>query len=144
MTRRHNDVVLDEEATTVRPPKPDSGRRPVTRSRNELWLDLTLVLDNGPSMALWRPRLAAFVEMFERSGAFRSIQVRLLETVKDTGQGTLVLRGGNPGAPAHDLTDGVSDDWQREELYSVLATWAGRCRRASATSCPTGYGAATA
>ena len=137
LSRRHNDVVLDEEATAVR--AAETGRWwPVTRSREERWLDLTLVLDNSPSMALWRPRLAAFVEMLERSGVFRSIQVRLLETAKDSGQGTLVLRGGTSGAPTRDpaeildssgrrvvllLTDGVGDAWQREELYSVLATW---------------------
>ncbi|MEV4053966.1 FxSxx-COOH system tetratricopeptide repeat protein [Amycolatopsis sp. NPDC049688] len=136
-SRRHTEVVLDEEATAVR--VAETGRWwPVTRTREERWLDLTLVLDNGPSMALWRPRMSAFVDMLEHTGVFRSIQIRLLETAKDTGQGSLVLRGGTPGAPTRDpaeildgsgrrvvllLTDGVSDAWQREELYSVLATW---------------------
>ncbi|WP_181774521.1 FxSxx-COOH system tetratricopeptide repeat protein [Amycolatopsis pittospori] len=137
-SRRHNDVVLDEEATAVR--AAETGRWwPVTRMRKERWLDLTLVLDNGPSMALWRPRVSAFVDLLGQVGAFRTIQVRLLETAKDNGQDGLVLRGGTPGAPARDpdeildpsgrravllLTDGVGDAWQKKDaLYPILARW---------------------
>ncbi|UMP01446.1 FxSxx-COOH system tetratricopeptide repeat protein [Amycolatopsis sp. EV170708-02-1] len=136
-SRRHNNVVLDEVATAVR--VAETGRWwPVTRSRKERWLDLTLVLDNGPSMALWRPRVSAFVELLRQVGAFRTIQVRLLETGKDTEE-DLVLRGGTPGAPARDpdeivdssgrrvvllLTDGVGDAWQKKDaLYPMLARW---------------------
>ncbi|MFI7119293.1 FxSxx-COOH system tetratricopeptide repeat protein [Amycolatopsis sp. NPDC049868] len=136
-SRRHNNVVLDEVATAVR--VAETGRWwPVTRSRKERWLDLTLVLDNGPSMALWRPRVSAFVELLRQVGAFRTIQVRLLETAKDTEE-DLVLRGGTPGAPARDpdeivdssgrrvvllLTDGVGDAWQKKDaLYPMLARW---------------------
>lgn len=136
-SRRHNDVVLDEEATAVR--AAETGQWwPVTRSRRERWMDLTLVVDNGPSMALWRPRMSAFVAMLEQVGAFRTIQVRLLETAKDNGQSSLVLRGGTPGAPARDpdeildssgrravllVTDGVGDAWQKDVLYPILARW---------------------
>ncbi len=137
-SRRHKNVVLDVEATAIR--AAETGQWwPVTRSRKERWLDLTLVLDNGPSMALWHPRVSAFVELLGQVGAFRTIQVRLLETAKDNGQGGLVLRGGTPGAPARDpdeildpsgrrvvlvLTDGVGDAWQKQEaLYPVLARW---------------------
>lgn len=140
VSRRHNNVVLDEVATAVR--VAETGRWwPVTRSRKERWLDLTLVLDNGPSMALWRPRVSAFVELLRQVGAFRTIQVRLLETAKDNEDG-LVLRGGTPGAPARDpdeildssgrrvvllVTDGVGDAWQhRDALYPMLARWGRR------------------
>ncbi|MFK0250574.1 FxSxx-COOH system tetratricopeptide repeat protein [Amycolatopsis azurea] len=135
---RHNNVVLDEVATAVR--AAETGRWwPVTRSRKERWLDLTLVLDNGPSMALWRPRVSAFVELLRQVGAFRTIQVRLLETAKDNDQEDLVLRGGTSGASARDpdeimdssgrrvvllLTDGVGDAWQKKDaLYPMLARW---------------------
>ncbi len=135
---RHDNVVLDEVATAVR--AAETGRWwPVTRSRNERWLDLTLVLDNGPSMALWRPRVSAFVELLRQVGAFRTIQVRLLETAKDDDQEDLVLRGGTAGAPARDpneildssgrravllVTDGVGDAWQKKDaLYPILARW---------------------
>ncbi|MGA6164422.1 FxSxx-COOH system tetratricopeptide repeat protein [Amycolatopsis magusensis] len=135
--RSHN-VVLDEEATAVR--AAETGLWwPVTRRRKERWLDLTIVLDNGPSMALWHPRVSAFVEILERLGAFRTIQVRLLETAKANGEETLVLRGGTPGAPAREpdeildqsgrravllLTDSVGDAWQNDLLYPMLARWA--------------------
>ncbi|HEY4017478.1 MAG TPA: FxSxx-COOH system tetratricopeptide repeat protein, partial [Pseudonocardiaceae bacterium] len=137
ISRRENDVVLDEEATAVR--AAETGRWwPVTRSRKERWLDLTLVLDNGPSMALWRPRVSAFVNLLEQLGAFRTIQIRLLETTKDSGEASVVLRGGTPGAPARDpdeildpsgrravllLTDGVGDAWQKDVLHPILARW---------------------
>lgn len=136
-SQRINDVVLDEEATAVR--AAETGLWwPVTRSRKARWLDLTLVLDNGPSMALWRPRVSAFVRMLEQVGAFRTIQVRLLETAKDNDQAAPVLRGGTPGAPARDpdeildpsgrrvvllVTDGVGDAWQKTVLYPMLARW---------------------
>ncbi|MGC7098414.1 FxSxx-COOH system tetratricopeptide repeat protein [Amycolatopsis lurida] len=134
---RHRNMVLDEEATAVR--VAETGQWwPVTRRCEERWLDLTIVLDNGPSMALWRPRVSAFVALLERLGAFRTIQLRLLETAKDHGEATLVLRGGTPGAPARDpgeiltpggrravllLTDGVGDAWQKGVLYPLLARW---------------------
>ncbi|MBN6041080.1 FxSxx-COOH system tetratricopeptide repeat protein [Amycolatopsis sp. 195334CR] len=134
---RHRNMVLDEEATAVR--VAETGQWwPVTRRCEERWLDLTIVLDNGPSMALWRPRVSAFVALLERLGAFRTIQLRLLETAKDNGEDTLVLRGGTPGAPARDpaeiltpggrravllLTDGVGDAWQKGVLYPLLARW---------------------
>lgn len=138
VSRRSHSVVLDEEATAVR--AAETGRWwPVTRSKKERWLDLTLVVDNGPSMALWHPRVSAFVELLNRVGAFRTIQVRLLETAKDNGQEDLVLRGGTPGGPARDpneildssgrrvvllLTDGVGDAWQKKDaLYPILARW---------------------
>ncbi|MFE0022554.1 FxSxx-COOH system tetratricopeptide repeat protein [Amycolatopsis sp. NPDC059021] len=136
-SRRIHDVVLDEEATAVR--AAETGLWwPVTRTRKERWLDLTLVLDNGPSMALWRPRVSAFVGLLEQLGAFRTVQVRLLETAKDTGQARPVLRGGTPGAPARDpdeildpsgrrvvllVTDGVGDAWQKNVLFPMLARW---------------------
>ncbi|GAA1966617.1 FxSxx-COOH system tetratricopeptide repeat protein [Amycolatopsis minnesotensis] len=134
---RINDVVLDEEATAVRAAETGVWW-PVTRSRKERWLDLTLVLDNGPSMALWRPRVTAFISMLEQLGAFRTIQVRLLETAKDADQTAPVLRGGTPGAPARDpdeildssgrrvvllVTDGVGDAWQKTVLHPMLARW---------------------
>lgn len=136
-SRREQEVVLDEVATAVR--VAETGRWwPVTRSRKERWLDLTVVLDNGPSMALWRPRVSAFLSVLEQLGAFRSIQVRLLETTKDADEATVVLRGGTPGAPARNLdeildpsgrravlllTDGVGDVWQQDVLHPILAHW---------------------
>ena len=119
---------------------PQTGRWwPIMRPTRERWLDLTLVLDNGPSMALWRSRVAAFVEMLERLGAFRTIQIRLLDFTRPGGEP--VLHGGTPGTPARDsgevldssgrravlvLTDGVSTAWRQGALLPTLAAWGRR------------------
>ncbi|WP_229904846.1 SAV_2336 N-terminal domain-related protein [Lentzea cavernae] len=113
---------------------------PITRSYPERWLDLTVVLDDSPSMSLWRPEVVAFLEMLARLEAFRTIQFRLVDVVRD-GEGTevLVLRGGTHGAPARDpaevldvsgrrvmllVTDGVDGIWRPGLLNPMLARWA--------------------
>ncbi|GLY34811.1 cytochrome c [Amycolatopsis sp. NBRC 101858] len=116
---------------------------PVTRPQRGRWLDLTLVVDSTPSMALWTPTVNAFVRLAERLGAFRTVRVRLLETGK-TGpsEGGAVLgptlRGGTADAPARGageligkagrsvlllITDGVSDAWHRDLISPMLARW---------------------
>ncbi|WP_443626010.1 SAV_2336 N-terminal domain-related protein [Amycolatopsis magusensis] len=98
---------------------------------------MTILPDDGPSMALWR-LVSAFVEVLERLGAFCTIQVRPLKTVKADSEEILVFRRGRPGAPARELdklldppgrravllTDSVGDAWQHELLYPMLARWA--------------------
>ncbi len=138
--RAHGDdaMVLDEEATAEQ--AAETGRWwPVVRPRKERWLDLTVVIDNGPSMPLWHSRIKEFVSLLERVGAFRTIQLRLFETTKlANGRLAPVLRGGTADAPPRDpaevldpsgrrtllfLTDGVGDAWREEVLYPVLARW---------------------
>ena len=138
--RAHRDdaMVLDEEATAEQ--AAETGRWwPVIRPKKERWLDLTVVIDNGPSMPLWHSRIKEFVSLLERVGAFRTVQLRLFETMKlDNGKLAPVLRGGTAEAAPRDpaevldpsgrrallfLTDGVGDAWREEVLYPVLARW---------------------
>ncbi|MCT2584309.1 tetratricopeptide repeat protein [Actinophytocola sp. S1-96] len=139
-SRRDGDVVLDEEATAEQ--AAETGLWwPVTKSRMERWLDLTLVVDNSPSMSLWHSRVAAFVALLEQLGAFRSIHVRLLDTERSADGPRPVLRGGTPGAPARDpaevldssgrravllLTDGIGEVCRPEVLHPVLSRWGRR------------------
>ena len=140
LVRSHHEdeVVLDEEATAEWAAQTGNWW-PIMRPRQERWLDLTLVLDASASMALWRSRVASFVETLERLGAFRSIQIRLLDFTRPGDKP--VLRGGTPAAPARDpgevldssgrravlvLTDGVSDAWRRGALLPTLASWGRR------------------
>jgi tetratricopeptide (TPR) repeat protein len=133
-SRRDDDLVLDEVATAEQAMETGVWW-PITHSRRERWLDLTLVLDNSPSMALWRRRVTAFVALLEQLGAFRGITIRLL----DFEHGAPVLRGGTPGAPPRDpgeildssgrravllVTDGIGDAWRHGELHPMVCRWA--------------------
>lgn len=136
---RDGSTVLDEVATAEQVASTGTWW-PITRSCPERWLDLTVVLDDSPSMSLWRPKVVAFLEMLARLGAFRTIQFRLVDVVRDEkGTEVPVLRGGTPGAPARDpaevldvsgrrvmllVTDGVGGVWRPGLLNPMLARWA--------------------
>jgi hypothetical protein len=134
LSRRH--VVMDEEATAERAVR-DGLWLPITKAATERWLDLTLVIDTGPSMALWRPTIAAFETLLEQLGTFRTIQRRLL----DVGSAVPMLRGGTSRASARGpnqlidpsgrrvllvLTDGVGGKWRTPTYSAMLARLAGR------------------
>ncbi|WP_167976619.1 FxSxx-COOH system tetratricopeptide repeat protein [Lentzea indica] len=135
---RDDAMVLDEESTADQVAQ--TGRWwPVTRPRMERWLDLTLVVDRSPLMALWQSQVAAFTEMLSRLGAFRTIQIRLLEVVQNPDGSTVpMLRGGTAETPPRNpaeivdasgrrvvllLTDGVGDTWRPDVLLPMLAMW---------------------
>ncbi|WP_410587782.1 FxSxx-COOH system tetratricopeptide repeat protein [Amycolatopsis sp. lyj-23] len=137
-----DDVELDEDRTAEEAAQTGAWL-PVTRRRRGRWLDLTLIVDSSPSMALWTPTVSAFVRLLERSGVFRSVRVRLLETGKTgTAEGGEILgptlRGGTADAPARGagevigasdrslllvVTDGISDAWHRDLVSPMLARW---------------------
>jgi tetratricopeptide (TPR) repeat protein len=138
VSRHSDEYELDEEATAERAVQ-DGLWWPVTRPPSERWLDLTLVVDSGPSMALWRSTVTAFESLLRRLGTFRTIQRRLLDTNRP-GQQAPVLRGGTPEAAARKpaelldpggrrivlvLTDGVSRNWRSPAVYGMLAKVAG-------------------
>ncbi|MGW1680991.1 FxSxx-COOH system tetratricopeptide repeat protein [Saccharopolyspora sp. NPDC002376] len=126
------DALLDEDATAERAVE-DGLWLPMTRPGTTRWLDLTLVVDTNPSMALWRTKINAFTKSLERLGAFRSIQRRLLDTSE-----TPQLRGGTADTPVRSpaelndpsgrrvvlvLTDGVGAGWRRGSITPLLAQW---------------------
>jgi tetratricopeptide (TPR) repeat protein len=132
-SRWDDETILDEDATAERAVQ-DGLWLPVTVPRQTRWLDLTLVIDTGPSMALWQPAVQAFTVLLEQLGAFRTIQRRLLDT-----RSGLLLRGGTPGTAVRSpgelvdtsgqrvllvLTDGAGAGWQHESLSPILAQWA--------------------
>jgi tetratricopeptide (TPR) repeat protein len=129
---REDEIVLDEEATAERAAE-DELWLPVTKPDTARWLDLTLVVDVGPSMAFWQSSVTGFISLLQQLGAFRTIQLRLLETRQRP-----VLRGGTPGTadrgPAElldpsgrrvmlVLTDCVSESWQQDLVSPMLAAW---------------------
>ncbi|MEU5260191.1 FxSxx-COOH system tetratricopeptide repeat protein [Amycolatopsis sp. NPDC021455] len=140
---RPEDAELDEARTAE--VSAEAGMWvPVTKRKRLPWLDLTLVVEQAPSMALWAPTIAAFVTLCRRRlGVFRSVQVRLLETGKaGRAEGGMVmepvLRGGTPESPVRGagepvgssgrrvmlvLTDGISDAWHQDLVQPLIARW---------------------
>jgi tetratricopeptide (TPR) repeat protein len=131
-----NDRVIDEERTAEEAVQ-DRLWLPMTKPALVRGLDLTVVIDSGPSMALWQPAVEAFLAVVRQLGAFRSIQVRLLETAAGESKGP-ILRGGTPGAPERRpaelldtsgrrlmllLTDGLGEAWQQDLVSPLLAQW---------------------
>jgi tetratricopeptide (TPR) repeat protein len=133
-SRRPGDVVFDADSTAER--AAETGLwLPVTRPATRRWLDLTLVVDCGPSWAFWQQTITAFIAVLQQLGAFRTMQLRLLDTNAPDGP---VLRGGTPAAPGRGpaelldpsgrrvllvVTDGVAQPWRAGLVHPLLARW---------------------
>ncbi len=90
--------ILDERATAARIADRPLGERPwvpVMTYAPERWLSLVLVVDDGPSMRLWRPLARELHETFVRLGAFRDLRVCHL-TATEGGVGIATAHGGTP------------------------------------------------
>ncbi len=107
-------------------------------------IDLVLVIDSAPSMALWRSTVAELAALIRASSVFSAVQEWRFDTTETAHpeQGTvdrLVLRsgeaGGAPLRPADLLdrsnrqvvlvvTDGLGDLWREDLISPVLVDWA--------------------
>ncbi|MFJ9780633.1 FxSxx-COOH system tetratricopeptide repeat protein [Amycolatopsis sp. NPDC101161] len=136
---REDDAVLDEDLTAETCVQ-NAIWLPVTVPGRIRALDLTLVIDSGPSMALWQPTIDAFLAVLGQLGAFGSIRIRHLtaERGPDGGPPRPVLRGSSADAPARSpaelldpsghrvllvLTDGASELWRDDLAAPMLAQW---------------------
>ncbi|MBB4949725.1 hypothetical protein F4556_005260 [Kitasatospora gansuensis] len=105
-------ALLDEDATAnrlaeaLRGPDPVHWL-PVLRTGAERWLSLRLVLDCGPTMALWRPLARELALLLRQTGAFRQVGSARL-----TADG--VLTGAQPGPRVVTLvlSDGMGPQWR--------------------------------
>ncbi|MFG2249567.1 SAV_2336 N-terminal domain-related protein [Spirillospora sp. NPDC048823] len=70
---------LDEEATAARIADTRMWT-PVLVPSPERWLSLSLVVDTGPTMRLWRPLARELAETLLRQGAFQNVHVSYLGT----------------------------------------------------------------
>ncbi|MGV9364919.1 FxSxx-COOH system tetratricopeptide repeat protein [Amycolatopsis sp. NPDC003731] len=138
-SRHHDDLVLDEERTAENAAQ-DRLWLPTTKPALVRGFDLTVVVDSSPSMPLWQPTVNAFLTVLNQLGAFRSVQIRRLETdgwIADEFRGP-VLRGATPGAPERRpaelldpsghrllmvLTDGMGNAWRHDLVSPLLAQW---------------------
>ncbi|MWA00771.1 hypothetical protein F8568_010345 [Actinomadura sp. LD22] len=85
---------LDEDATADRIADTRLWT-PVLVPESERWLTLTLVVDTGPTMRLWRPLARELAEVLLRQGAFQNVGVAYLDA---TG-GVSPVPGAPPRAP---------------------------------------------
>lgn len=125
---------LDEEATAMR--IAETGLLvPVMRPAPARWLDLALVVDNGPSMALWRDAATEFHALLELQGAFRDVRLWRLGG-DSTSQYELRASHDSPAvSPQHLvdptgrrlvilLTDCTADGWSDGGMRRLLELWA--------------------
>ena len=91
-----NRFILDEEET-VRMIGNGGPLAAVLKPAEERWLELTLVIDEGAAMRVWRPMLKELQRLTERMGAFRDVHVWGLEV--DDGTVRLYREIGLPNAP---------------------------------------------
>ncbi|MCI4042485.1 tetratricopeptide repeat protein [Streptomyces sp. TRM75563] len=132
------EVVLDEHATVDR--MAETGLpEPVLRPVPERWLSAALVIDDGPSMVLWRQMADEVKALLQAQGAFRDIRTHTMDS--GGGTGPLVRSGGYAGArgaadglrldPARPtlvlvLSDMVGERWRTGAVHAALRTWAVR------------------
>ncbi|MEU8800317.1 SAV_2336 N-terminal domain-related protein [Spirillospora sp. NPDC048819] len=121
---RHR-VELDEDATAARIADTRMWT-PVLVPSPERWLSLSLVVDTGPTMRLWRPLARELTEALLRQGAFQNVHVSYLDT---TGRIT-----STPDAPPQD--PGTLLDASGRQAALILSDcsgphwWDGRAGRA--------------
>ncbi|HKT00705.1 MAG TPA: FxSxx-COOH system tetratricopeptide repeat protein, partial [Rugosimonospora sp.] len=132
-----HDRVPDEEATAERAAE-DGLWLPVFQPERERRWDVVVVVDDNPTMVVWQQTVGEFVDVLQRLGAFRNVQVRLLSartrdpaaiTVRGTGRTALA------GAPSElldptgrrivlVLTDGSAAGWWSGAALSAARAWA--------------------
>src|SRR5579871_484802 len=135
---RH-DFILDEEATAQQFAENAGFWWPVLSALPERWLDVALVVDNGPTMVVWDQVVVELNRLLACQGAFRDVREWRLDT---TGQGPVLYRK-STGSQDSDrprsireladptgkrlvlvLTDGLSAAWRDGALANALETWA--------------------
>ncbi|PKV88770.1 SAV_2336 N-terminal domain-related protein [Streptomyces sp. TLI_146] len=128
---------FDEEATATA--MAESGLPDVVlRPARQRWLDLTLLIDDGLSMLLWRRLATELRSVFERLGAFRDIRVHGLDARSADAPG-LKVRPFDPGGPLLSpassadpsgrtlvlvISDGVGACWRDGRMHTALERWA--------------------
>ncbi|WP_128434262.1 toll/interleukin-1 receptor domain-containing protein [Streptomyces cyaneus] len=140
---------LDEEATVARLVD-ENIMVPVLRPEPSRWLTVTLVVDTGPSMTLWRSEVRELEQGLARLGAFRDIRRWNLSGTED---GSAVELRPHPSVgrpPRHHLeiveptghqlivvvSDTVGSVWHTGAAERLLLDWAHRSQVAVAHLLP--------
>lgn len=131
-------VILDEAATADRIAR-DGVRLPVLKAAPEPWLDVALVVDDGPSMAIWHDTIAEFQTVLENAGAFRDVRMWRLNADAHVGASFSLRSGGSCGQSVthspgelHDavgrrvvlvFSDGTGRAWRDRRMSRLLEQW---------------------
>lgn len=110
----------------------------VLRPQAERWMRLAMVVDAGMSMLLWERHCAELRAMFERSGAFRQLEVYEFRYGRTGTPIRLSRPGGEDLSTRHSdvladpsgrtmivvATDGSAEAWRDGRIRSLLHRWA--------------------
>lgn len=140
----------DEDATAER--AADEGLwLPQSRPARTRWVALTLIIDGGPSVAVWRPTITAFRLLLERHGSFRDVREFVLTPAPDDSREPLIRGPGTgPRNPAELLdpsgrqiflvvTDGLGELWRDLRTDRLLRLWGRSGPLAIVNPYPQGY-----
>jgi formylglycine-generating enzyme required for sulfatase activity len=134
------ETVLDEVATAQRIAE-EKICIPVLKPTLEPWWEVALVVDESPSMAIWRQTLIALQKLLEGHGAFRDVrswgmivqkqgkrEIRLRSGIGKTARNRLTHKPGEITDPnGHRLiivvSDCVSPAWRDGSVTNILSTW---------------------
>src|ERR1035437_6680197 len=123
--------VLDEEATAEQ----SAHHRQLIlafQPRHERWFDVSLVIDDTPSMAVWKTTIEAFERVLVGHGAFRDVRlwrfwadaILIDPAGRPVGSSALIAPGGRRIILI--LTQGVSAAWQSKAFADAILEWAHR------------------
>jgi formylglycine-generating enzyme required for sulfatase activity/predicted Rossmann-fold nucleotide-binding protein len=130
---------VDEEKT-VRRVVEERIWLPVVRPMRERWLRLSLLVDGGVSMGVWRATIRELYRLLQGCGTFLQVRLWSLELAHDPPR----LHSGltiKPGQAGHDvrelhdpsgrsllllLSDAVGPEWYSARTSALLADWARR------------------
>ncbi|WP_426753385.1 SAV_2336 N-terminal domain-related protein [Myxococcus sp. Y35] len=132
-------VVLDESATVYQIAE-TWGRlwSPVFAPASTRWMELALVVDGSPSMAIWAQTISELERLLERLGAFRDIRRWTLDTVDPrevrlhAGHAAPVTRTARPLRELMDPTgrrlvlvvsDCIAPAWNTGAVMRALSVW---------------------
>jgi len=134
----HLAILLDEEET-VRLATDGDLWVPVLRPAPDRWLDLAIVIDDSPSMVIWRRVTAELRDLMQRMGAFRDIRVWRCDTdLRGGDRLTLRPEAGSPDGAGRDVrelidprgrravllvSDCVGRAWATGEMARALRIW---------------------
>lgn len=129
-----HEAILDEQET-VEATAQSERLTLVLRPLQERWFDLALVIEDSPSMVIWRKTLDEFQRLLERNGAFRDVRRWRLQATNGETPGLRLLsdsgRETGPRALADPsgrrlilvATQGVTTLWSQRPVAEAMLQW---------------------